>query len=118
MPKREELRDGKPGNLRNPMSQPLVEIKDLNTHFFTDDGVVRAVEDVSLTIPRGKTIGVVGESGCGKSVTAMSIIGLVASPGRVVSGSVLFHEKDRTVDLVRLSEPEMRRYRGAKIAMI
>jgi len=100
------------------MSSPLVEIRNLQTHFFTDEGVAKAVEDVSLTIRRGETLGLVGESGCGKSVTAMSIIRLVSSPGRIVGGSILLHEKDRAVDLVQLSEPEMRKYRGSRIAMI
>ncbi|MFO0872147.1 MAG: ABC transporter ATP-binding protein [Pirellulales bacterium] len=100
------------------MALPLVEIQHLQTHFFTDEGVVKAVEDVSLTIPRGGTLGLVGESGCGKSVTAMSVIGLVSRPGRVVGGSILFHDRERTVDLVTLPEAEMRRYRGAKISMI
>ena len=97
---------------------PLVEIRNLHTQFFTDLGVVKAVEDVSLSIPRGKTLGIVGESGCGKSVTAMSIIRLVASPGRIVSGSILYDDGQQTVDLVQVSEPEMRRYRGAAISMI
>jgi oligopeptide/dipeptide ABC transporter ATP-binding protein len=100
------------------MSQPLVEISNLQTHFFTDDGVVKAVEEVSLTIPKGKTLGLVGESGCGKSVTALSIIRLISAPGRIVGGSILFHEGKKVVDLTKLPEPEMRRYRGAKISMI
>ncbi|MFO0820796.1 MAG: ABC transporter ATP-binding protein [Pirellulales bacterium] len=100
------------------MPLPLVEIKNLQTHFFTDEGVVKAVEDVTLQIPRGGTLGLVGESGCGKSVTAMSVIGLVSRPGRVVGGSILFHERDKSVDLTKLSEAEMRKYRGSKISMI
>ena len=100
------------------MTKPLVEIKNLQTHFFTDEGVVKAVEDVSLTIPEGKTLGLVGESGCGKSVTALSVIGLIASPGRVVGGSIMLHDNGQTVDLTKLSEAEMRRKRGAKISMI
>ncbi|HET6318565.1 MAG TPA: ATP-binding cassette domain-containing protein, partial [Chloroflexota bacterium] len=63
-----------------PSSAPLLEIENLQTHFFTSDGVVKAVDGVDLTIPRGKTLGVVGESGCGKSVTALSIMRLVQSP--------------------------------------
>ena len=100
------------------MSSPLVEIKNLKTHFFTDEGIVRAVDDVTLTIPLGKTLGVVGESGCGKSVTAMSVIQLISPPGKIVDGSITFHENGKAVDLTKLSEPEMRKYRGAKIAMI
>ncbi len=60
---------------------PLIEIENLRTWFYTDEGIVRAVDDVSLTIPRGKTLGLVGESGCGKSVTALSVMRLVSSPG-------------------------------------
>ena len=100
------------------MALPLVEIKNLQTHFFTDEGVVKAVEDVTLQIPRGGTLGLVGESGCGKSVTAMSVIGLVSRPGRIVGGSILFHDRDKSVDLATLPEPELRKYRGAKISMI
>ena len=100
------------------MTRPLVEIKNLQTHFFTDEGVVKAVEDVTLTIPRGGTLGLVGESGCGKSVTAMSVIRLVSNPGRIVGGQILFHDKDETVDLATLPEPEMRKFRGSRISMI
>ncbi|MFO0901878.1 MAG: ABC transporter ATP-binding protein [Pirellulales bacterium] len=100
------------------MTRALVEIKNLQTHFFTDEGVVKAVEDVSLEIPRGGTLGLVGESGCGKSVTAMSIIRLVSNPGRIVGGQILFHDKDRSLDLTTLSEPEMRKFRGSQISMI
>ncbi len=99
------------------MTKPLVEIKNLQTHFFTDEGVVKAVEDVSLTIPKGKTLGLVGESGCGKSVTALSLIGLIASPGRVVGGSITLHDNGHAVDLTKLPEAELRRMRGAKISM-
>ncbi|MFM7845305.1 MAG: ABC transporter ATP-binding protein [Planctomycetota bacterium] len=98
--------------------EPLVEIKNLRTHFFTDDGVVKSVDDVSLTIPRGATLGLVGESGCGKSVTALSVIRLIAKPGRIVDGSILFHEESGVVDLATMPEAQMRRYRGSKISMI
>ncbi len=64
----------------------LLEVKDLQTHFFTDEGIVKAVDGVSFTIRKGITIGIVGESGCGKSVTAYSILKLVTSPGKVVGG--------------------------------
>ena len=100
------------------MSKPLVTIKNLQTHFFTDDGVVKAVEDVSLDIPRGKTLGLVGESGCGKSVTALSVIGLISSPGRIVGGNVTLHENGKPTVLNRLPESRMRKIRGGKIAMI
>jgi len=97
------------------MSAPLLEIRDLQTHFFTDDGVVRAVDGVSLAIDPGQTLAVVGESGSGKSVTALSVLRLVATPpGRIVGGSVRFRGRD----LLSLSEPEMRGVRGREISMI
>ena len=100
------------------MSQPLIKIENLQTHFFTDDGVVKAVEDVSLDIPRGKTLGLVGESGCGKSVTALSVIGLISSPGRIVGGKITLCENGKPLVLNELPESKMRRMRGGKIAMI
>ncbi len=97
------------------MSQPLLEVRDLHTHFFTDDGVVRAVDGVSFEVSAGETLAVVGESGSGKSVTSLSILRLVQSPpGRIVSGSIRF--KDR--DLLALSPAEMRAIRGREISMI
>ncbi len=100
----------------------LLEVKGLKTHFFTDEGVVRAVDGVDFTVPRGKTLGVVGESGCGKSVTAFSILKLVNKPGRIVDGQLLFHNPDggETIDLAQLDpySAEMRRIRGDAIAMI
>jgi oligopeptide/dipeptide ABC transporter ATP-binding protein len=92
----------------------LVDIRGLKTHFFTDDGVVRAVDGVNFPIYRGKTLGVVGESGCGKSVTALSVMRLIAPPGRIVEGQILFDGKD----LATLPEPEMRKIRGRDISMI
>ncbi len=97
------------------MSTPLLAIEDLRTHFFTRDGVVRAVDGVSYIVEAGETLAVVGESGCGKSVTALSILRLVPSPpGRIVSGAIRFGE----LDLVTASESEMRRIRGNEISMI
>ncbi|MBW8269422.1 ABC transporter ATP-binding protein [Caldovatus aquaticus] len=95
-------------------ASPTLEVRNLRTHFFTRAGVVKAVDDVSFTVPRGKVLGLVGESGSGKSVTGFSIIGLVDPPGRVVSGEILFQGRD----LTRLSEEEMRDLRGNRIAMI
>ena len=100
------------------MTEPLIEIKNLKTHFFTDEGVVKAVDDVSLTIPEGKTLGLVGESGCGKSVTALSIIRLISSPGRIVEGSISLNSNGTTIDLTKLPESEMRNLRGNTVAMI
>ncbi|HWW10041.1 MAG TPA: oligopeptide/dipeptide ABC transporter ATP-binding protein [Candidatus Acidoferrales bacterium] len=96
------------------MSRPILEVKNLSTSFFTDDGEVKAVRDVSFELYPGETLGIVGESGCGKSVTAMSILGLVQRPGKIVGGQVLF--KDR--DLVKVSSEELRQVRGRDIAMI
>src|ERR671937_3249818 len=92
----------------------LLEVKNLRTHFRTRAGVVRAVDGVSFHLERGELLGLVGESGSGKSVTALSIMRLVAPPGRIVGGEVLFDGRD----LLKLSEPEMRAIRGNDIAMI
>jgi len=98
-----------------PAARPLLEIADLQTHFFTGSGVVRAVDGVSYQVRAGETLGVVGESGCGKSVTALSILRLVADPpGRIVGGEVRFDG----VNLLSLSEPEMEAIRGNDISMI
>ena len=97
------------------MSRPLLAIEDLQTHFFTRDGVVRAVDGVSYVVEAGETLAVVGESGCGKSVTALSILRLVPSPpGRIVGGAIRFEG----VDLLQIGEGEMRRIRGNEISMI
>ncbi|HLY08557.1 MAG TPA: ABC transporter ATP-binding protein [Planctomycetota bacterium] len=98
----------------NENGDVLVDIRNLKTHFFTDDGVVKAVDGVSFPIFRGKTLGVVGESGCGKSVTALSAMRLISPPGRIVDGQIIFDGKD----IAMLSEPEMRRIRGRDISMI
>jgi ABC-type dipeptide/oligopeptide/nickel transport system ATPase component len=95
--------------------EPLLSIQDLKTYFFTRDGVVRAVDGVSYDVFRGETLGVVGESGCGKSITALSILGLIPSPpGRIVGGRVLLDGRD----LVSLSEREMQDVRGNEVSMI
>ena len=95
--------------------ETLLSIEELSTHFFTEDGVARAVDGVSFRLRRGATFGLVGESGCGKSVTALSILRLVASPpGRIVSGRIVFDGRD----LLTLPEEEVRRVRGNRIAMI
>src|SRR6266446_1983196 len=92
----------------------LLEVKNLKTHFATRAGLVRAVDDVSLYLDRGELLGLVGESGCGKSMTALSIMRLVAAPGRIVAGEILFDGKN----LLQLSNAEMRAVRGNDIAMI
>ncbi len=95
-------------------SSILLEIQGLRTHFYTNDGVVPAVDGIDLAIQRGQTVGLVGESGCGKSVTSLSIMRLVPPPGRIVEGRILFDG----VDLVRLPEREMYSVRGNRISMI
>ncbi len=100
------------------MPDPLITIDNLKTYFYTDDGVVKAVDDVSLAIPKGKTLGLVGESGCGKSVTALSLIRLIALPGRIAGGRITMHEDGRPKVLTELPESEMRKVRGADISMI
>lgn len=92
----------------------LLEIKDLETRFETDAGVLRAVDGVSLTLNRGEILGLVGESGCGKSMTALSIMGLVPPPGRIVSGQILLEGKD----LVTMNPEEIRILRGDRISMV
>ncbi len=97
------------------MSEPLLELRDLRTSFATDAGLLTAVDGVSFTVPRRKTIGLVGESGCGKSVTAMSITRLLPQPsGRISGGQVLFEGKD----LASASDEEMRAIRGQGIGVI
>jgi peptide/nickel transport system ATP-binding protein len=91
-----------------------LEVKDLRTHFFTKRGIVKAVDGVSLEVASGEVLGLVGESGCGKTITGFSIIGLVDPPGRVVSGAVRFKGED----LVGASAERMRALRGDRIAMI
>jgi peptide/nickel transport system ATP-binding protein len=97
------------------MSEPLLEVRGLKTRFSLEEGPVLAVDDVSFSIPAGGTLGVVGESGCGKSVTALSIMRLVPDPpGRVVGGEVRFKGRD----LLALPEQEMRRLRGNQLSMV
>lgn len=93
---------------------PTLAVENLRTHFFTRAGVVKAVDDVSFAVGKGEILGLVGESGCGKSITGFSILGLVDPPGKVVDGKILFHG----LDLVGLPEEEQRRLRGSRIAMI
>ena len=93
----------------------ILDVRNLQTHFFTDEGVVRSVDDVSFRLRKGESMGLVGESGCGKSVTSLSIMRLVAEPpGKTVGGEILFNGRD----LLGLSESEMRKIRGNDISMI
>ncbi len=104
------LSDGK--SIEN--NDALLEVKDLHTYFYTEEGVVKAVDGVSFSINRNEILGLVGETGCGKSVTALSILRLVRSPGKILSGEMIFEGED----LVQKSEEEMLRYRGNTITMM
>ena len=96
------------------MPEPLLSIQNLQTHFFTDDGLIKAVDGISFDMAPRETLGIVGESGSGKSVTALSILRLVSRPGRIVGGQILFKGRD----LARATEAEMRDIRGNDISMI
>jgi len=99
-------------NINN--KNPLLEVKDLKTYFFTEDGIVKAVDGVGFKVNQGETLGLVGESGCGKSVTAFSIIRLLDYPGKTVGGEVIFKGEN----LLKKNDNEMRKIRGKDIAMI
>ena len=94
--------------------EPLLKIDGLRTSFFTKRGVLNAVDGVTVEVPREKTVGIVGESGCGKSMTALSVMGLVEPPGKIVSGSIEFQGQD----LTKLKKNQIRKITGDKIAMI
>ena len=92
----------------------LIQVKDLLTQFRLDDGLLTAVDHVSFDIYRGESLGIVGESGCGKSVTAFSILNLITPPGKVVSGEILFEGED----ILKKSKRELRMFRGSKVSMV
>ncbi|GAI57434.1 unnamed protein product, partial [marine sediment metagenome] len=97
------------------MEDLLLQVKNLKTYFYTDDGVVKAVDGVDFTIRKGETLGMVGESGCGKSVTALSVLRLIQEPpGKIVSGEIWFKGED----LLKKKPEEMRKIRGNDISMI
>jgi len=101
------------------MAKNVLEVNNLKTQFFTRAGVVYAVDGVSFHVGEGETLGIVGESGCGKSVTATSIMRLIPSPpGKIVDGEILLSDEEGTTDLLTLSDSEMRHVRGHKVAMI
>ena len=100
---------------------PVLELRDLRTHFSLDEGTLKAVDGVSLTVHEGQTLGIIGESGCGKSVTAQSILRIVPTPGRIISGDILLHrDGDPAVDLADMDPfgHSVRAIRGKEISMI
>ena len=92
----------------------LLEIRNLKTYFYTDSGIVKAVDGVSFDVKPGRTLGIVGESGCGKSITSMSILKLIEKPGKIVEGTIKFDDKD----IVGMDDKEIREVRGNDISMI
>jgi oligopeptide transport system ATP-binding protein len=97
----------------------VLEVKDLKTQFFTRDGVVKAVDGVTFSVHSGEVVGLVGESGCGKSMTSLSIMRLIPQPpGKIVNGQVILHDDRMPRDLLQLDESEMQRIRGRVISMI
>src|SRR6202162_2825051 len=97
------------------MAENLLEVQNLKTYFFTRSGVVKAVDDVSFVIKQGQTLGIVGESGCGKSVTALSVMRLIANPpGKIVGGEINFNGEN----ILEKNSEEMTDLRGSKISMI
>ena len=93
---------------------PLLDVRNLKTYFYTEDGVVHAVDGVDFYVNSGEVLGIVGESGCGKSVTSLSIMRLISQPGKIEAGEILFEGKD----LVKATEEEMMKIRGNRISMI
>lgn len=94
--------------------ETLLDVRGLKTHFYTREGVVKAVDEVSFTVDRGEILGLVGESGCGKSVTSLSVMGLVSHPGRIVAGEILLNGRD----LTQLKREKLRKMRGEQMSMI
>jgi oligopeptide/dipeptide ABC transporter ATP-binding protein len=100
------------------MSKTLLEVENLHTQFKLDKDIIRAVNGLSFSIDEGSVLGIVGESGCGKSVTALSIMRLIESPGEVTNGKVIFHDEDDEIDLLTLSDKKLEKILGNRIAMI
>jgi len=98
----------------NPTKEPLLEIKNLKTYFYTEDGIVKAVDGVDLVVYPGEVLGLVGESGCGKSVSFLSVMRLISQPGKITEGEIIFDGQD----LLKLTETEMTHMRGNRISMI
>src|SRR5215210_4265637 len=115
-----------PTGAKRPMADvPLISIRNLKTYFYPDEGIVKAVDGASFDIPRGKTVGIVGESGCGKSVTARSILRIVERPGRIDEGQIFWQPdaggtESGAIDLAKLPADgrQMREIRGGKISLV
>src|SRR5258706_14109164 len=107
-----------PASARKPKKErgetPLLQVKGLRTSFYTRDGIVRAVDGIDFHVDRGEIMGLVGESGCGKSVTSLSLLRLIPSPGRIEAGQIIFDGRN----LLDLSGEEMRKIRGDRISMV
>jgi peptide/nickel transport system ATP-binding protein len=99
-------------------SSNLIDIQNLSIEFKTDEGKIKAVDDISFQVQKGQILGIAGESGSGKSVTAMAILKLIQAPGKISSGSIFFKQEDSPVDLLTLSNKEIRKYRGNQVSMI
>ena len=100
------------------MPEPILQVRDLSVHFYTYAGIVKAIEKVSFDVYKGETFALVGETGCGKSVTSRALTQLIESPGRIVNGGVLYYSDKGSIDLLKLSEEEIREIRGNEIAYI
>ena len=98
--------------------KPLLEVKNLQTQFQLEKDIIRAVRGVSFSVEEGGVLGIVGESGCGKSVTALSIMRLIEKPGKVTDGSVIFHDQNTSIDLLKLPEKKLEKILGNRISMI
>ena len=106
--------NGRTNHMADKNNSKILEIKGLKTYFYTEAGAVKAVDDVSFHVKRGEVLGIVGESGCGKSVTSLSIMRLVGQPGRIIAGEILFDNED----IMQMSDKEMMDIRGNRISMI
>lgn len=98
--------------------QDLLEIEDLRVRFYTYEGVVKAIEGIQINLQQGETLGIVGETGCGKSVTALSVLSLVPPPGKIEDGRIIFKSQDKNVNLLGLKERQLQQIRGEDISMI
>ena len=101
-------------------STPFLEVRDLHTYFYTADGIVKAVDGVDLDVFPKKTLGIVGESGCGKSITTKSILRLIDNPGKIIEGKMNLYDKthENSQDIAKLNNQELKKVRGGRISMI